>query len=88
MREEIGRRLSRDLVQSQAGLLLPVVEIMEKKMETTVLYWGYTGIMEKKMETTVFYGGYSGIMEKKMETTVLYLYTGIMEKKMETTIGD
>ena len=26
---------------------------MEKKMETTVVYWGYIGIMEKKMETTI-----------------------------------
>ena len=26
---------------------------MEKKMETTIVYWGYTGIMEKKMETTI-----------------------------------
>ena len=27
--------------------------IMEKKMETTIIYWGYIGIMEKKMETTI-----------------------------------
>ena len=26
---------------------------MEKKMETTVVYWGYMGIMENKMETTI-----------------------------------
>ena len=26
---------------------------MEKKMETTIVYWGYMGMMEKKMETTV-----------------------------------
>ena len=25
---------------------------MEKKMETTIVHWGYIGIMEKKMETT------------------------------------
>ena len=25
---------------------------MQKKMETTPVSWGYTGIMEKKMETT------------------------------------
>ena len=30
---------------------------MEKKMETTILYWG-------------IYGGYIGIMEKKMEATI------------------
>ena len=29
------------------------MEIMEKKMETTVVYWGYMGIMENKMVTTV-----------------------------------
>ena len=27
--------------------------IMEKKMETTIIYWGNMGIMEKKMETTI-----------------------------------
>ena len=26
---------------------------MEKKMETTIVYWGYMGIMENKMETTM-----------------------------------
>ena len=26
--------------------------IMEKKVETTIVYWGNIGIMEKKMETT------------------------------------
>ena len=26
--------------------------IMEKKMETTIVYRGYMGIVEKKMETT------------------------------------
>ena len=26
--------------------------IMEKKMETTLVFWGYIGIREKKMETT------------------------------------
>ena len=30
------------------------VGIMEKKMETTIVYWGYIGIMEKNMETTGF----------------------------------
>ena len=41
-------------------------------METTIVYWGYTGIMEKNMETTVVYWGCIGIMEKKMETTIVY----------------
>ena len=30
---------------------------VEKKMETTVVYWGYMGIMEKKMEATIIYSG-------------------------------
>ena len=33
--------------------------MMEKKMETTIVYcgifWGYIGIMGKKMETTIVY---------------------------------
>ena len=31
------------------------IRIMEKKMETTIVYWGYIGIMDKKMETTTVY---------------------------------
>ena len=27
--------------------------IMEIKMETTILYWGYIRILEKKMATTI-----------------------------------
>ena len=27
--------------------------IMEKKMETSIVYWGYIGIMEKKMLITI-----------------------------------
>ena len=41
------------------------IGIMEKKMETTRIYWGiYRG----------YIGGYIGIMEKKMETTRIYWY--------------
>ena len=36
------------------------IGVMEKKMETTVVYWGYIGIMEKNMETTIVYWGYIG----------------------------
>ena len=46
--------------------------LMEKKMETTIIYWGYIGIMENKMEATIVYWGNIGIMEKKMETTIIY----------------
>ena len=45
--------------------------IMEKKRETTIVYWGYIRIMEKKMATTIVYLGYIRIMEKKMETTII-----------------
>ena len=62
------------------------IGIMEKKIETTIVYWGYKGIMEKKIETTIVYWGYIRIMEKKIETTTVYWgHIGIMEKKMETT---
>ena len=27
---------------------------MEKKMETTIVYWGYIGIMEKEMEAPIY----------------------------------
>ena len=33
-------------------------EGMEKKMEATIVYWGYVGIMENKMETTGIIGLY------------------------------
>ena len=63
------------------------IGIMENKMETTIVYWGYIGIMENKMETTIVYWGYIGIMENKMETTIVYWgYIGIMKNKMETTM--
>ena len=39
--------------------------IMEKKMETTIVYWGYIGITEKKMETTI----------AKSEPTSLFSYS-------------
>ena len=29
--------------------------MMEKKMETTVVYWGNIGIMEKKMESILYW---------------------------------
>ena len=60
--------------------------IMEKKMETIVVYWSHIGIMEKKMETTTVCWGNIGIMEKRIETTMVYWgYIGIMENEMETT---
>ena len=33
--------------------------IMENKMETTIVNWGYIGIMENKMETTIVHWAYS-----------------------------
>ena len=29
------------------------IGIMEKKMETTIVYWGFLGRMENQMETTI-----------------------------------
>ena len=44
------------------GLYWDNIGIMEKKMETTRVYWGYIGdnigIMEKKLEATRVYWGY------------------------------
>ena len=61
--------------------------MMEKTMETIIVYWGYmNGILEKRMETIVVYWGYiMGMMEKKLETIVVYwgYIMRIMEKKME-----
>ena len=34
-------------------------QTMEKKTETTIVYWGYIGIMEKEMGTTTI--GYVGV---------------------------
>ena len=45
---------------------------MEKKMETTIVYFNYIGIMEKKTETTIVYWTYIGIVEKTKETTIVY----------------
>ena len=47
------------------------IGMIEKKMETTIVYWGYIAIMEKKMETTLVYWRYIGRMEKKIETTYM-----------------
>ena len=41
------------------------IGIMEKKMETTIVYWNYIGITEKKMETTIVTWNHMGIMEKE-----------------------
>ena len=35
------------------GYILGYIGIMEKKMETTTIYWGYIGIMENKTDTTL-----------------------------------
>ena len=40
---------------SLSGLLVRATGsmIMEKSMETTIVYWGYIGTMEKNMETNI-----------------------------------
>ena len=30
-----------------------MIGLMEKKMETTIVYWSYIGIMERKTETAL-----------------------------------
>ena len=40
--------------------------IMEKKMEATIVYWGYIGIMEKKMETTSAWRKSGGIQRPSL----------------------
>ena len=37
------------------------MEVIEKKMKTTIVCWGYIGRMEKNMETTIVYWGYMGL---------------------------
>ena len=40
--------------------LLFCIGIIEKKVETTIVYWDYVGIMEKKMETIEIKRDYIG----------------------------
>ena len=47
------------------------IRIMEKNMETTMLYRGYIGMSKKSIETTTSDRGYIGTMEKNMETSIL-----------------
>ena len=69
----LGYSTSTKVTQSsQSHSKLGYIGIMEKKMETTIVYWDYIGMMDKKMETTIVYWDYIGIMEKKMETTIVY----------------
>ena len=43
------------------GLSCGYFGIVEKNMETTIVYCGYIGIMDKKMVTTILYWGYIGL---------------------------
>ena len=73
----------------EGGWSLIILGLMEKRMEASMVCWGYLGRMEKKMETTMVYWSYTGIVKKKMETTMVYSgYIWIMEKKMDPTIYD
>ena len=47
--------LSREVPAGDKARYMGYVGILEKKMETTIVYWGYIGIMENKMETTSFF---------------------------------
>ena len=51
-----GGTTSRDAAPFLQGAWGQRVGILEKKMETTIVYWGYMGIMENKMETTIILG--------------------------------
>ena len=53
------------------------IDIMERNMETTIIYRGYIRIREKNMETTIIYRGHIQIMEKKMETTIGFMVWGL-----------
>ena len=46
-----------------------------KKLEATMVYWGYIGIKEKKMEANIVYWGYIRIKEKEWK---LLWYTGVI----------
>ena len=41
------------------------VGILEKNVETTIVYWGYIGIMETRMETTIVSWGYIGGLSER-----------------------
>ena len=63
------------------------IGIIEKRMETAIVYRGNIGIIEKRMETAIVYRGNIGIIEKRMETAIVYRGNiGIIEKRMETSI--
>ena len=48
-----------------------ILGIMENKMETTMVYWGYIG-NNGKWKLLWYIGDILGIMENKMETTMVY----------------
>ena len=52
------------------GLYWGHVEVMENRIETTIVYLGDMGMMENRMETTIVKWGHVGIVENKMETTI------------------
>ena len=47
---------------------------MEKKMEATIVYWGYIGIMENEMETTILGPGGQGPLIEKDHPKLLAPY--------------
>ena len=57
--------------------------MMEKTMETTIVYWGYyIEIMEKKMETTIW-----GLGEDSVWGTIQKLIYFRQPQFLETPIG-
>ena len=64
---------------------------MEQKIETSLVYWGYTrGYRDTGKEDGNFFSILGGIMEKKLETTIVYwgYIRGYRdtEKNMETSL--
>ena len=50
---------------------------MEKKMATTIVYWGYIGIMEKKKETTEIMGNIGFRVQEEWKRTWKLLSKGL-----------
>ena len=67
----------------------PLLQLMEKEMETTIVYWGYIGIMEKKTETA----GIGGVITTyflatawQLLTTLLFLRPSAVSRLLWTSL--
>ena len=64
------------------GLYCCYKGIMDKKMASTIVYWGYIGMMEKKMETTIW-----GLGEDSVWGTIQKLIYFRQPQFLKTPIG-